>query len=356
VLYKGRWYVWITEITNTERGPLYILQFYTIKGHVLSDGEWILHPSSPVTSDMRYARMGGRPLIYKGELYRPAQDCSGNPNLSQFNPKLSQFNPNMSQFNPKLSQFNPNLSQFNPNLSQFNPNLSQFNPNLSQFNPDFNPPGGYGIGLTWMRVTDLSVSSYSEEVYTSILPIDKISSDIQRNNLLNISDAPRHRLHHIDAQELGNDDWIIFMDGEGYGDHEVVNIINPEGINYDEEIVFEYIHIIPFAAFLFFLLSFKLRSIYDKCTCSRLCCTPSTEIVSADGPSSRQTRIRTVVVVFQLIVILFLSFITSYEFCDNFPMIGYDSVIGSYFLFKYEIRAFLIHFLNLRMNLHRGGV
>lgn len=40
-------------------------------------GPWTPHPANPVKTDSRSARPGGTPFRFEGELYRPAQDCSG---------------------------------------------------------------------------------------------------------------------------------------------------------------------------------------------------------------------------------------------------------------------------------------
>jgi hypothetical protein len=39
-------------------------------------GPWRPHPGNPVVSDARRARPAGRPFRWRGELVRPAQDCS----------------------------------------------------------------------------------------------------------------------------------------------------------------------------------------------------------------------------------------------------------------------------------------
>ena len=39
-------------------------------------GPWRAHPANPVKTDPRSARPAGTPFRWKGELYRPAQDCS----------------------------------------------------------------------------------------------------------------------------------------------------------------------------------------------------------------------------------------------------------------------------------------
>ncbi len=39
-------------------------------------GPWIPHPRNPVVSDVRSARPAGRPFCWRGQWYRPSQDCS----------------------------------------------------------------------------------------------------------------------------------------------------------------------------------------------------------------------------------------------------------------------------------------
>lgn len=39
-------------------------------------GPWTPHPGNPVKTDVRSSRPAGTPFLYNGELYRPAQDCS----------------------------------------------------------------------------------------------------------------------------------------------------------------------------------------------------------------------------------------------------------------------------------------
>jgi hypothetical protein len=40
------------------------------------DGDWTLHPSSPLSLDVRYARSAGAIVSQDGKLYRPSQDCA----------------------------------------------------------------------------------------------------------------------------------------------------------------------------------------------------------------------------------------------------------------------------------------
>lgn len=81
IFYKGRWYVWITVIEHL-KGLSYELRLYIVDGLRLATDPWILHPKSPVTFNMKYARMGGRPSIFNGEVYRPAQVFKPSKQLS----------------------------------------------------------------------------------------------------------------------------------------------------------------------------------------------------------------------------------------------------------------------------------
>jgi hypothetical protein len=40
------------------------------------DGDWTLHPASPLSLDARYARSGGAIVVRGGKLFRPSQDCA----------------------------------------------------------------------------------------------------------------------------------------------------------------------------------------------------------------------------------------------------------------------------------------
>lgn len=73
VFFKGRWYVWVTTVESTTEGAKYELQLYVIEGTRLATAAWVRHPSSPITSDMRYARSGGRPVVHQQKLLRPAK-------------------------------------------------------------------------------------------------------------------------------------------------------------------------------------------------------------------------------------------------------------------------------------------
>jgi hypothetical protein len=65
-------YIWwfVTAIEPKGRG-MKVLLFYSDS----IEGEWHLHPASPLTRDVRRARGAGAILNRGGRLYRPAQDC-----------------------------------------------------------------------------------------------------------------------------------------------------------------------------------------------------------------------------------------------------------------------------------------
>ena len=71
--------LWYIFTTVKDHGPWndqahYELHLFTAAGSLLSN--WTEHPSSPITSDPRYARSGGRPFLYEGKVHRWAQDDS----------------------------------------------------------------------------------------------------------------------------------------------------------------------------------------------------------------------------------------------------------------------------------------
>lgn len=69
-LYDGYWWLFGTDRESDPQSKLCI--WYS------SDlfGQWMAHLANPVKDDVRSSRSAGTPFIYKGQLYRPAQDCS----------------------------------------------------------------------------------------------------------------------------------------------------------------------------------------------------------------------------------------------------------------------------------------
>ncbi len=61
------WYCFTTSDAGLEL-------FYTDD---LENGHLIPHPHNPITEDLKYSQCGGSPIIIKGQMYRIAQDISG---------------------------------------------------------------------------------------------------------------------------------------------------------------------------------------------------------------------------------------------------------------------------------------
>lgn len=73
VEFDGRWWMFVNmriEGMANYNDELYLYCAPTPMG------PWTPHRRNPVKSDVRNARPAGRPFWWKGELYRPAQDCS----------------------------------------------------------------------------------------------------------------------------------------------------------------------------------------------------------------------------------------------------------------------------------------
>jgi len=68
--YNGRWWLFFT---NKVDGVDAKLQIYFADSLW---GPWHPHTRNPVKTDIRSSRPGGTPFVYRGELYRPAQDSS----------------------------------------------------------------------------------------------------------------------------------------------------------------------------------------------------------------------------------------------------------------------------------------
>jgi hypothetical protein len=73
--YQGMWYLFTTSNRGLEI-------FFT---EDISRGPYSPHPNNPITTDPRFSRSGGLPIVLNGQLYRIAQDCSvtygGNLNI-----------------------------------------------------------------------------------------------------------------------------------------------------------------------------------------------------------------------------------------------------------------------------------
>jgi len=65
--HQGMWYFFTTSSSGLEL-------FYTDD---IKDGHFIPHKQNPLTEDPRYNQCGGSPIRFNGNLYRIAQDCSG---------------------------------------------------------------------------------------------------------------------------------------------------------------------------------------------------------------------------------------------------------------------------------------
>lgn len=71
IRHQGRWWLFHTDLDRNEWGDLFIWH-----ADVLT-GPWRRHTRAPVKSDAGSSRPGGTPFVHDGQLYRPAQDCSG---------------------------------------------------------------------------------------------------------------------------------------------------------------------------------------------------------------------------------------------------------------------------------------
>lgn len=73
LLHNGRWYFFTTLSEprgNAAFGALFFSDTLT--------GEWVRHPSTPISTDVRDARSAGAIVRIDGRLLRPVQDCSSN--------------------------------------------------------------------------------------------------------------------------------------------------------------------------------------------------------------------------------------------------------------------------------------
>lgn len=70
-IHEGRHWLFVPAIDPAE-SSYQLLLFHAPR----LDGDWILHPSSPLSLDVRYARCAGSIVFRDGKLFRPSQDCS----------------------------------------------------------------------------------------------------------------------------------------------------------------------------------------------------------------------------------------------------------------------------------------
>ena len=70
--YNGKWWLMTTDIND--RPAFHRLMIWYADN---LSGPWKAHYGNPVKTDVRSARSAGTPFFYNGNLYRPAQDCSG---------------------------------------------------------------------------------------------------------------------------------------------------------------------------------------------------------------------------------------------------------------------------------------
>ena len=71
LVFEGRIWLFVTVMEPVE-ASYQLLLFHSDR----LDGAWTLHPSSPLSLDVRYARSAGAIVSHDGKLYRPSQDCA----------------------------------------------------------------------------------------------------------------------------------------------------------------------------------------------------------------------------------------------------------------------------------------
>jgi hypothetical protein len=67
--HDGRWWLWCTHAEEPD-SELFLWYAFDLFG------PWTPHPGNAVKVDVRSSRPAGRPFLFEGNLYRPAQDCS----------------------------------------------------------------------------------------------------------------------------------------------------------------------------------------------------------------------------------------------------------------------------------------
>ena len=64
------WWLWCSNTEDESSSKLFLWYASALLG------PWKPHPGNPVKVDVRSSRPAGRPFLFEGNLYRPAQDCS----------------------------------------------------------------------------------------------------------------------------------------------------------------------------------------------------------------------------------------------------------------------------------------
>lgn len=62
--------------TSIADGPDHVASQLSLFESTRPDGDWCMHPASPLSMDARWSRCAGRVFLQDGRLIRPAQDCS----------------------------------------------------------------------------------------------------------------------------------------------------------------------------------------------------------------------------------------------------------------------------------------
>jgi hypothetical protein len=70
-VFEGRIWLFVTAIDPAE-ASYHLLLFHADR----VDGPWTMHPCSPLSLDVRYARSAGAIVSHNGKLYRPSQACA----------------------------------------------------------------------------------------------------------------------------------------------------------------------------------------------------------------------------------------------------------------------------------------
>jgi hypothetical protein len=70
IQYDGRWWMFCTNLDDEVLSKLYIWHAPALLG------PWEPHANNPVKMDVRSSRPAGQPFFFRGQLFRPAQNCS----------------------------------------------------------------------------------------------------------------------------------------------------------------------------------------------------------------------------------------------------------------------------------------
>ncbi len=74
LFHDGKYWLFTNIVRN--KGASSHDELFLFYADDLENGTWVAHPENPIVSDVKKARMAGKPFLQNNQLYRPSQNCS----------------------------------------------------------------------------------------------------------------------------------------------------------------------------------------------------------------------------------------------------------------------------------------